>query len=151
MPNDTEKAIIERYVEIYIKTKEQPQPHEVLLRLSSFLPNEVKILSFEIKREDTVVSRTTSPPPSSYTPKSLPSQLISPVERLFNVPLKMDIVLVTKGTFVQTRTRFEQTISNVASFYTVKNVSWDYDKITGRGKLTCTITLQGKNEEGNRT
>ncbi|OCC15091.1 hypothetical protein DBT_1577 [Dissulfuribacter thermophilus] len=149
LPSNTEKALIERYVDIYKKSVEQPRPHEVLLRLASFLPSEVKILSFEIKRENTAISRPT-PPPSTYMPQSSSIQFTSPIDRLFNMPLKMDIVLVTQGTFMQTRTRFEETISNIASIYSVKNVNWDYDKISRKGKLSCTITLQGKKGEGNR-
>ena len=146
IPPDTQKTFIERYVRIYKKSKEQPVIHEELLRLSSLLPDKVKILSFEISRDSlaTTGAISTTPPGSPQTFQPPEMQSSSNVEHYFDMPLKMNMVLVTKGTFVEARTRFERTVSNLASVYNVDNVKWNYDKKNKMGRLTCDVILPGR-------
>ncbi len=181
LPPDGIKTEIERISWLKARALSDPKPHELLLAVGALLPSKVKIESLSVQRADSgqedggvagdghghgsaagpvfqVAHRFESDPgdPDGPASQAMNQDEISTsaAERLLTMPLKVTLVLVTRGDFSASKALFQRTAARLSRHFSIEDSSWQFKEAEGLARMEVAMivpdTTQARREANER-
>lgn len=125
LPAPDRKADLERLLAIRARKAGEPDLDQVLVRLAEAVPNGVKVVRLQVRREGAGSGRAA---PEVKDPA-----------RLLDRPLILEAEMVTQGGFSTVGARFDRLERGLDPAFDLKKIGWMYDEESAEGYLSCRL------------
>jgi hypothetical protein len=176
LPPDGVKSEIERISWLKARAASDPKPHELLLAVGALLPSKFKIESLSVQRaeggqEDAGLagdghghgSAASGPVfQVAHRPESDPGDPDGPAaqavnqggistsaaERLLTMPLKVSLVLVTRGDFSASKALFQHTVTRLSRHFSIEDSRWQFKEAESLARMEVAMIVPDTTQAG---
>ncbi len=150
LPNPDQVTRIQSYLNIADQVAAEEETAAMLLAVAELLPANVTVQSLTIAREketstDQLDTTAPIPPPGSEPMAEEQTALdVMPAEQLLKQPVSITMLCNSKGIYSRVKSRFDETVTRLATRFTLQDVEWEYAEEKNEGSFRCKLMITNK-------